>query len=242
MQGNLEIDKFYNCLKLSKTLLIAKKIMDEMGLNFYPKNGTLLGLLRDGFPIPYDDDVDLFSFDELPDERFEEFTKVVEKYGLIMFKIESVIWNNVRTVGVFIRGDNIIPIGIGFWGRPEEGKDYCTTYDGGLKCPKKFFEGEIRSIDFLGEKFNMSPDSEGFLEYNYGVNWKIPAFAYRIGNENIWLKCDINGSPVLPLEIIGKKTYFDKRQIFKEIKTIIPTLLSFLYFSLENFSNLLSIC
>ena len=59
LTGNLTINNLYYILKLIRTILVMKKIMNEMAINFYPKNGTLLGLLRNGFPIPINEDVDL---------------------------------------------------------------------------------------------------------------------------------------------------------------------------------------
>jgi len=213
MQEGLTMNNFYYILKLSRTLLVMKKIMAEMGLNFYLKNGTLLGLLRDGFPIP-GDDVDLFSFDELPDSRFDEFTRVVQKHGLIMFQIYAKVVRNVRIVGVYIRGDGIIATGIEFWG---EFQNNYVTYDGGLLCPKKFFIGDLRQIDFLGEKFNIPTDSEGLLEFNYGKNWRMRGIVCILDGKRTWVKCDINKDFILPIEIINEVQPFDKGTVFKEL-------------------------
>jgi len=218
MQRDIKVKNFYYILKLSRTILVMKKIMAEMGLNFYLKNGTLLGLLRDGFPIP-GDDVDLFSFDELPDSRFDEFTEVVKKHGLLMYHIEAKNLRKIRVVGVYIRGDNIIATGIEFWAKEESGKNF-VTYDGGLLCPKEFFEGEKRQIDFLGEKFDIPTDSEGFLEYNFGKNWKTRGIVCIIDGKRLWVKCDINKDIILPIEIINEVQPFDKGTVFKILPSV----------------------
>lgn len=134
-----------------------------------------------------------------------------------MFQIGAKVWHNARTVGVYIRGDNIIATGIEFWAKDTTTGENLITYDGGFACSKKFFEGELRQIDFLGEKFNIPTNAEGLLEYNYGQNWRIPATPCIINNKKVWVRCDVNKVPIEPIEIIDDIQKFDRVSTFRKI-------------------------
>ena len=173
--------------------------------------------MRDGFPIPYDTDVDFMTFDTIDESKFPLYRQIVEKYGLTMIKLSFDSQFNIS--GMYIRSvknEPIIAVGLEFWNNVEN-QDYCITYDAHLRCPKKFFEGEPRYINFMGEKFGIPPDSEGFLEHNFGKSWNIPCNAGIVGGKRIWAKCDINGEMLDPLEVMNLTTSFDRRSVFLKI-------------------------
>ena len=77
-------------------LLAVDKVFKELKLRYYLGAGTLLGAVRDGGFIPWDDDIDL----DVPRPDLEEFIKLAndclpDRYRLINYKTDL---NYVRYV------------------------------------------------------------------------------------------------------------------------------------------------
>jgi len=219
-EKTIKVNRLRAILNGSESLLKAKEVLDDMGIDFFLIHGTLLGLYRDGYPCPYESpsgmgDIDLASFDDMPKSRFKEFTQIVEKHGLVMYSIsERPVGDTWGTAGAYIRGTPWY-IGIEFWKKmPEEEK--VVTYDGLLTCPSKFFE-TFKEINYLGKKFKIPVGTEGFLEYNYGKSWKIPCVQALANGRRVWVKCDLNGEFLEPLEIMDDISGFYKGQVLKKI-------------------------
>ena len=215
----MKISSFRAIFNGSESLLRMKDVLDEMKISFFLIHGTLLGLYRDGHLCAHETpsgmgDIDVASFDEMPNSRFGEFTRVVEKHGLKMFQIDSKEGYGKRTVGAYIRGTPWY-LGIEFWKRIPE-KNIVVTYDGLATCPSKFFE-TFKEINYLGRKFKIPGDTEGFLEYNYGKNWKTRCVQALADGKKVWVKCDIDGEFLDPIQIIDDISEFCKVQIIKKI-------------------------
>lgn len=212
MREVISLRGVYNLLKGSESLLATKEILDEMGIEFFLTHGTLLGLVRNGFPIPYDagrsGDVDLASFDEMPDSRFKEFTSVVEKHGLKMFLIQAKEVHGSRVAAAYIRGTAWY-VGVEFWSKISDQR--VAAYGRPVILPSKYFESPLKKIKHLGKEFNIPGDTEGLLEFNYGKNWKIPCVQVVIDNKKVFVKCDLSGNIILPVEVmdeVPKETVF----------------------------------
>ena len=69
----------------------------------------------------------------------------------------------------------------------------------------------------LGKKFKIPGDTEGFLEHNYGKNWKTRCVQALADGKRVWVKCDIDGEFLKPIQIVGDISGFCKVQIIKKI-------------------------
>lgn len=187
-------------------MLKAKEILDEMGINFFLTHGILLGIARDGFPLPYDalfdagGDIDLASFDELPDYMFGEFARIAQKHGCKMFEIGAKEYNGFRFAAAYIRGNPLPwPVGIEFWKKISG--DTVMTCDQLKTIPSDYCE-ELTEIEFMGKKFNIPKNYDKFLEYNYGKSWRNPATFAIVNGKRVWVECDYDGNVKEPLNVL----------------------------------------
>ena len=81
----------------------------------------------------------------------------------------------------------------------EENK--VITFDAGVWCPLEYFNS-YREIDYLGTKFKIPEKAEKFLEWNYGPNWRIPCVLDTYNRKRQWIKCDENGEPFRPFQVL----------------------------------------
>ena len=220
-EEKIKISRVHNILRGSESLLKTKEIFDEMGINFFLIHGTLLGVYRDGFLCPHEvpncsiGDIDVASFDEMPDDKFAKFTEIVEKHGLKMLQISAKEYNGSRLVAAYIRGTHWY-IGIEFWVRLPDNKT-VMTYDGLVTCPSKFFDS-FKEINYLGKMFNIPGDTEGFLEYNYGESWRTHCVQAIVGDKRVWVKCDLSGDIIKPVEVMDTISGFSKVLNYKAIE------------------------
>ena len=220
-EEKIKVSRVHNILRGSESLLKTKEIFDEMGINFFLIHGTLLGVYRDGFLCPHEvpncsiGDIDVASFDEMPDDKFDKFTEIVEKHGLKMFQISAKEGDGFRVVGAYIRGTHWY-VGIEFWSRLSD-KENVMTYDGLLKCPSKFFDS-FKEIKYLGQIFNIPRDTEGFLEHNYGESWRTHCVQAIVDNKRAWVKCDLSGDIIKPVEVMDTISGFSKVSQYKSIE------------------------
>ncbi len=143
----------------AKNLIDTAKIFDEAGLQWGIIYGTLLGAVRNGNFIEYDEDVDVFVLDE---DRLKILNLL---FSLRQIDLEVVRYDS--DILSIMRNDDYIDIYF-----------FKKTLFGSRRCgddvlPGKFL-AETDFVQFLGKRFPAPKNTIKFLEYAYGKDWKVP--------------------------------------------------------------------
>jgi len=154
----------------AKTILFEiKNILDELGIEFFLLQGTLLGAIRDKDFAPGDEDLDIAAKIYNLAPKMRELIPVLRAkgFGLKLFDNPYRFYVHIKIKKGGIRtdflsfdfnGDKAFRLG----GRYI---DKAKVYD------RKLIEN-LKEIDFLGRKFNVFADAEKWLEIEYGSNWR----------------------------------------------------------------------
>ena len=178
-------------------------ILNNRHLHFWMYGGALLGFVRNGEMISWDNDIDLFVWKEDYNKLFE-MKKEFEKCGfkvLIKEKSMDLIWGE-KSIGFqyYTLSDdkaiiydrlvtrnkmgNIIYFGLLCKASKYNMKNTVfllkllllklnICYVVTQVVPSYFFLN-LKEIDFFGLKLKVPHDIEQFLEYTFGKDWKIP--------------------------------------------------------------------
>ena len=143
-----------------KNLLDLKKIMDKYKIRYGLIFGTLLGAVREGGFIVYDEDTDIFVLEEDHDKVLNALFEL-EKLGLKVARYS-------RTNGLLsvIRDDEYIDM---YFFK----KTFTKRRSGNNSIDSKFLE-HTDTIDFLGEQFPVPSNPKQALSVLYGEDWHIP--------------------------------------------------------------------
>ena len=183
-QDEKDLENRIECIhKYGYSLLneVTETLVDA-GIRAFCSCGTLLGLIRDGKIIPWDDDIDMTIIDEsafswkVLEEKLNSIG--MKKYREFAFDdyvtIQSYIKNNVMIDFALqtIEGDKVVmkePWQI-------EGVEYPNGFYSDYKVLFYIYpivsDIEIKQIN--GIKVMLPVDYERYLEYTYGQKWKIP--------------------------------------------------------------------
>lgn len=156
--------KILNPEHCKNNLLDYKKVMDKHNISYGLMFGTLLGAIREGGFIKWDEDVDVFSLEEDRIKMLNALTDF-EEYG---FKIAR--YKEESKKGHFFLSlirDN----------------DYIDTYFyhkvfnnriwNDNSVPAKYLDN-TETIEFLGEAFEVPLRPKEVLTHIYGKDWNIP--------------------------------------------------------------------
>ncbi|WP_317662057.1 nucleoside-diphosphate sugar epimerase/dehydratase [Pseudomonas sp. KU43P] len=184
MKGMRDIHPFSHPLtkRLASELVIAlNTLTDAAGIDLYLDFGTLLGALREGDFIAWDDDID-FSVNA---EQFERLVGLVRENRDSLPVHEGVLWRIevIATHGVdfAIRitcdnaegSDAIIPFETDIARRVR--RDGSAVVIGAMPewfCPERHFDG-FDPVQLFGTTLKAPSDAYGYLDFVYG-EWQVP--------------------------------------------------------------------
>ena len=167
-----------------KLLIEAKQIMDELGVVFFLRQGTLLGAIREQRIIPWDDDLDLASvigLHGLTEELIERTVAAFRERGYATLVERSDHYIYAGAVKSSIRVD---------WMCFKVFGDSVYQYPG-VRVPLTILR-QLKEIDFIGAKFLVPDPPEEYLRLKYGADWMTPK---RTGYE----RDIVEMAPVAPL-------------------------------------------
>jgi hypothetical protein len=165
-----------NVRALERHLVDIHDIFGLEGLRFWLRDGTALGIHRDGGIIPFDDDVDLGIWDT-DNSKVEAALRGLRERGFIIYGRTRYVISLLKdweTIEIVVSG-----IPIEYWG--QENQRY-------IEIQEAFFRVLV-PIRFLGRDFLAPSDIEGYLEFSYGKDWRIPKPQSWWSN-SWWLKQD----------------------------------------------------
>lgn len=145
-----------NVKGLEKSLAELHDVFERHGICFWLRDGTALGVVRGGRIIASDDDVDIGIWaHDLP--AVERAVEDLEKIGFVAYDKRFFMINLLR------RWESIEIVISKSWDADDTYHHFVDT----------FFE-DLKTVEYLGRKFNVPSRSEAYLEFCYGPDWRIP--------------------------------------------------------------------
>ena len=161
-------------------------ILEEKGCNYFLDAGTLLGAVRDKKFIPWDHDVDLGLIYTNQEEIDKLIIALKNNFYVraLKFKDDPEIWNLgkyriikvYKKIGLFRRDKLCLDIFIFYKSTLETTNQKVYKY--GVWGRNAFYPEnilkEFQSIEFYNRQYTAPKNTNAFLEFKYGEDWRTP--------------------------------------------------------------------
>lgn len=138
-----------------------KNISEKYNFKLFLTDGCLLGAYREKNFISWDNDVEFCAFDEEINTHFDNIVNDLLKENFIVRTIKE--YPNAK-INSYFKGEKVGILSLY--------KKSDIRYRHLYKWPASFFDNS-ETINFKNEVFSC-PKIEDYLEYQYGLDWKIP--------------------------------------------------------------------
>jgi lipopolysaccharide cholinephosphotransferase len=167
-----------------KLLHLTAQLLTKHKIPYLLDAGTLLGVIREDRLLPWDDDVDLTIGGDFAGQllamrwkfwlkgyrtrvrRYKKDQGVFKKGQVRLVKIQTRKW-------FFLKDKNLLDIFVKY----KVGEDYYWAVGRKpmvMKKVKAHYFDQTRLHCFDQALFSVPKDSEGYLAYHYGENWRTP--------------------------------------------------------------------
>ncbi len=171
-----------------ETLLLAKQVLDNLGVSFWLSHGTLLGAIRDHDFIAHDSDIDLGIWDSETDHNIIYLAfiaygfKEANKFGSEGYGHQYAFWS---PQGVYIDL---------FFYQQFGNSSYATIWTPAGPRLQRFpaMPSFPSTIFIFGENFPIPGNAETWLEANYGPDWRTPILPVERGGTWHWADSPMN--------------------------------------------------
>lgn len=160
-------------------------ILDHQGITWCLESGTLLGIVREGRLLPWDNDLDLF----VPASDLEQLLRARWRFWLLGFKV--IVSRVSEDYGALRQGDvRIVKVRSRSWGfrrsqdkllidffikYPDEQYYYWSVGERDVvnkKIDRRFYD-QMDKVEFAGRHYPIPCDVEEYLTRRYG-DWRTP--------------------------------------------------------------------
>ena len=174
----------------SKGLILLKQVatmLDDAGVVYHLEGGTLLGLVRDGHLLEWDDDMDI----SIPSDYSKKAQLALFPLILKGWRIDKRRWKLFKEYG--LSGTRIIKVRDRSRGLLKTGRVYLDVIlkfkiDEGvywqakkrlMKVDSRYYDG-FDEIEIDGFTFKVPVDYKGYLTEKYG-DWSVPVKEWDCG-------------------------------------------------------------
>lgn len=154
-------------------------VMEKYGIDYFITYGTLLGIIREGEFISYDDDIDLGI---IKNERFswDKLEQAMAEIGMekkIQFRLNGELTEQTYrvenlSVDLFLYEEKEGK-SVSYVYYQEEGKEYEKDVFSVSQNVTSLIE-RTKKIEIKGRMFSVPKHPELFLEEIYGSDWRVP--------------------------------------------------------------------
>lgn len=160
------MDQPVDAATADRLLAEVNQVMSENNAVFFLRQGTCLGIVRDGKLIPWDDDIDIGSIYGFHGFSEETIASTVPKFKESGFLIR-ITRNDYNKCVTFIKDSMRID-----WGCYWVIDDAIVMYPA-IRIPVHLFVN-LKEVTYLGHKYLVPNPPEEYLRAKYGHDWRIP--------------------------------------------------------------------
>ena len=160
------MDQPVDAATANRLLVEVKQVMSENGVVFFLRQGTCLGIIRDGKLISWDDDIDIGSIHGFHGFSEETIASTIPKLRESGFLIR-ITRNDYYECVTFIKDSMRIE-----WGCYRVINDAIVMFPA-IPIPLRFFV-DLKEVTYMGHKYLVPNPPEEYLRAKYGDDWRIP--------------------------------------------------------------------